>query len=329
VARIGAGIAGATISTAQAYIADTTTAAQRTKGMALIGAAFALGFTLGPLIGAAALLVGTSGDVSPWPGYVAACLSGLALVLALWLLPESRTGRSADEAARRGLLDLEGLHVALTKSSIGLLLLASFIVVVSLAAFESTLSLEIKALHDRALEASAHRDLLQAVIDWAQRHGYERPADVRHVIVLGTFAYLGLIMTLAQGFLVRRLAGRLSDGAMAVGGGIVSTLSLALLSVAVWQDSYALLCVGMAVFVIGFAFVTPSLQSLISRRTNPGQQGHVLGFAQSLSSLARIAGPVLGIRLFVHSPQFPLWSAAAVMALATLFTQWAVRAERE
>ena len=99
VARIGAGIAGATISTAQAYIADTTSAANRTKGMALIGAAFALGFTVGPLIGAAALLVGTTGDVSPWPGYFAAGLSGTALLLALWLLPESKTPA---EAARRG-----------------------------------------------------------------------------------------------------------------------------------------------------------------------------------------------------------------------------------
>ncbi len=59
VARIGAGIAGATISTAQAYIADSTSTANRTKGMALIGAAFALGFTLGPVIGAVSLLIGT------------------------------------------------------------------------------------------------------------------------------------------------------------------------------------------------------------------------------------------------------------------------------
>ena len=74
----------------------------------------------------------------------------------------------------------------------------------------------------------------------------------------------------------------------------------------------------MAVFVIGLAFVTPSLQSLISRRTSPAQQGHVLGVTQSLSSFARIAGPVLGIRLFAYSPQVPLWSAAAIMAFAAV-----------
>ena len=137
VARIGAGIAGATISTAQAYIADTTSAENRTKGMAMIGAAFALGFTVGPIIGAVSLLVSSSADVSPWPGYFAAGLSGTALLLALWLLPESKTTQS--KHASRNLLDWEGLQLALSIPSIGMLLLTSFIVICSLAAFESTL----------------------------------------------------------------------------------------------------------------------------------------------------------------------------------------------
>src|SRR5262249_47624482 len=55
VARIGAGIAGATISTAQAYIADATGMEGRAKGMALIGAAFGVGFTFGPIIGSLSL----------------------------------------------------------------------------------------------------------------------------------------------------------------------------------------------------------------------------------------------------------------------------------
>jgi predicted MFS family arabinose efflux permease len=142
-------------------------------------------------------------------------------------------------------------------------------------------------------------------------------------------SHVGLVMTVAQGFLVRRFAGRTSESAMAVGGTLVSTLSLILLSVAVQRESYGLLCLAMAVFVIGLAFVTPSLQSLISRRTSPERQGHVLGVTQSLSSFARIAGPVLGIRLFACSPQVPLWSAAAIMALAALLTISAVRSGRD
>jgi MFS family permease len=323
VTRIGAGIAGATISTAQAYIADTTSVTRRTHGMALIGAAFALGFTVGPVIGAVALLLGTSADASPWPGYFAAGLSGTAFCLAVRWLPESRTATA--QSARRSLLDLEGLRVALTTPSIGLLQVTSFIVVCALAAFESTLALAIKTLYERFQLAPSDTGVLSRVVDVAQRLGYDRPADVRHVVVLGTFAYLGLVMTLAQGFFVRRFAGRISEASMAVGGTVMSAVSLVLLSVAFGHSSYGWLCLAMAVFVIGLAFVTPSLQSLISRRTSPAQQGHVLGVTQSLSSLARIAGPVLGIRLFAYSPQVPLWSAAVIMAVAALLTVAAAR----
>jgi MFS family permease len=297
--------------------------------MALIGAAFALGFTVGPVIGAVALLVGTTADVSPWPGYFAAGLSGTAFCLAVWLLPESKADTTASDAARRSLLDMEGLRVALTTPSIGLLQLTSFIVICSLAAFESTLALAIKTLYERSVQAAGQTGILPHLIDWVERLGYDSPSDVRHVIVLGTFAYLGLVMTVAQGFFVRRFAGRISEGSMAVGGTIVSALSLVQLSIAFHRGSYGMLCLAMAVFVVGLAFVTPSLQSLISRRTSPAQQGHVLGVTQSLSSLARIAGPVLGIRLFAYSPQVPLWSAAAVMALAALLTVAAARTGRD
>src|SRR5436190_19719015 len=87
IARIGAGIAGATIPAAQAYIADVTSLKNRAKGMALIGAAFGLGFTFGPLLGAAALLFSSAVETSPWPGFVAAILSAIACVLAIFLLP--------------------------------------------------------------------------------------------------------------------------------------------------------------------------------------------------------------------------------------------------
>ncbi|MFM9115867.1 MAG: MFS transporter, partial [Planctomycetota bacterium] len=94
VARIGAGIAGATIGTAQAYIADCTSNQNRAKGMALIGAAFALGFTLGPSLGVVALLFGDRADLSPWPGFLAAILSGGAFLLAYFVLPESLTAEA-------------------------------------------------------------------------------------------------------------------------------------------------------------------------------------------------------------------------------------------
>jgi MFS family permease len=168
-----------------------------------------------------------------------------------------------------------------------------------------------------------------AAITWISDLGFSRTNENRFAIVLATFAYLGLVMTIAQGVLVRRIAGKASEGAMAVSGTVVAALSLLLLSAAVRFENFAWLCIGMAIFVVGIAFVTPSLQSLLSRRVSDEQQGHVLGVGQSISSLARILGPVIGIRLFAQSPQVPLWCATGVMALASLLTMLAVRTGRD
>ena len=87
--RLGAGVAGATVSTAQAVIADCTPPERRKHGMALIGMAFGIGFTIGPLVATASLWwapPGYQGVV----GYCAAGLSLIALVLGLILLPETR-----------------------------------------------------------------------------------------------------------------------------------------------------------------------------------------------------------------------------------------------
>ena len=323
VARIGAGIAGATISTAQAYIADVTTPEQRTKGMALIGAAFALGFTVGPLIGAVSLFIGDRSALSPWPGFLAAILSGAAFLLAVWRLPESLTARS--EHAARGLLDILGLKVVLSAPTIGLLLLTSFVAVFSFATFESTLSLEIKRLCELVDSGGQGVTGIQSMIAWVKGFGYTAADDVHLAVVLITYMYLGLVLTLAQGFLVRRMAGKVSDGKLAMTGGLIATIGYGLLAIAVRNGDYRLLGLAMAVEIVGFAFVPPALQSLISRRTRSDQQGHVLGLGQSVSSLAHILGPVFGIRLFAHSPPLPFWGATVLMFIGVLFTVAAVR----
>ncbi|HUG71475.1 MAG TPA: MFS transporter, partial [Pirellulaceae bacterium] len=111
VARIGAGIAGATISTAQAYIADTTSLENRAKGMALIGMGFGLGFTFGPLLGFLAV-PSQDAEPGPWPGYAAAILSAIALGLAAFLLPESKHANS--ETAGKKIFDANAFRVAMS-----------------------------------------------------------------------------------------------------------------------------------------------------------------------------------------------------------------------
>ena len=303
-ARMGAGIAGATISTAQAYIADSTTLKTRARGMALIGAAFGLGFTFGPLLGAAALLFAASPEdvgASPWPGYVAAGLSGLALLLAAVMLPESLRKESAP--AQRTLFDLSSLKTAMAIPSIGLLLLTSFISVLSFGSFETTISLLLKG----------------------EKAGFQYTLAE----VLYYFAFIGLVLTVAQGFLVRRLATRISETALATAGTLVSTVGFVCLAIASVRGEIAWLAVATIIEVTGFALVTPSLNSLISRRSDPAKQGGILGVAQSAGSLARIAGPLLAMPLFFVSPAAPYWVACGLMIASLMMVLIASRSGRD
>jgi len=323
IARIGAGIAGATISTAQAFIADSTAKEHRARGMAMIGAAFALGFTLGPLLGAVALFAGGEVSMSPAPGFVAAALSGAALLLAIFRLPESLSQES--ESAARKVFDGAALRAAISVPSIGLLLVASFVAIFSFANFESTLALQIERMASQTGDAVVTSAPLRALLNWIAARGYTDPEDARLIVVFATFAYLGIILTLAQGFLVRRLSGRMSEGAMATMGGTTAILGFLLLAWAARREDYTLLLEAMSLEVVGFAFVNPSLQSLISRRSDPRLQGSILGLSQSMSSLARILGPLCGVILFTKSSEWPYWAAAICMVLGVAMIVPAVR----
>ena len=329
VARIGAGIAGATIATAQAYIADTTTNQNRAKGMALIGAAFALGFTLGPSLGVVALLMGGDVALSPWPGYFASALSAVALAVAALKLPESLSPSAPAADEQRRVFDFGALRNALATPSVGLLLVTSFIAVFSFANFESTLSLQLEKLVQAYPTAEAKSSILGWILSKAEGWGYREHDEVKLIVIFFVFAYLGLTLTVAQGFLVRRLAGRMNEAAMALMGGGVALVGFVLLASAANSGNFTLLMVAMAIEVTGFAFVNPSLQSLISRRSHPDQQGGILGLAQSFSSLSRILGPVIGTRLLFSQPAAPYYAAAALMALGLVMTVIAARRGRD
>jgi DHA1 family tetracycline resistance protein-like MFS transporter len=286
VARIGAGIAGATIATAQAYIADSTSLENRAKGMALIGAAFGLGFTFGPLFGYLALPSGT-GDPGPGPGYAAAALSAVALLLAWFKLPESL--RPGSQSASRRLFDFTSLRDAIRTPSVGPLILTLFVCVVAFGSFETTLSLLVKG---QKITSKFH-------------------FDFQHVCLL--FAYIGFTLTIAQGVLVRRLAGKVHEGTMAISGAIFEIIGFVLLARASMSGNVNHLLFALTVVVLGFSLLMPSLNSLISRRSDPAKQGGILGVAQSISALARIVGPMIGIPLLKISSTLPYYTAAGMM----------------
>lgn len=357
ITRIGAGIAGATIPTAQAYIADVTGPTERAKGMALIGAAFGIGFTFGPLLGAA-FVSGNVGDPdtlarpeiadrlqltaaqqaetqviiadydaerhsrsisrkerealrdardvkilkrfspaqqaawnelsapSPAPGYVAGVLSGLALLSSILLLPESL--RPDQTAEARHWLDLSSLKEAVSHPTIGLILLTMFLTTFAFAQFESTLS------------------LLTDFLGLSDRQNYF------------VFAYIGFVLSLSQGVLVRRLVPKWGEFAMTVIGAGLMTVGLLLIGLSGDRESKAMLYAVLPLCVIGFSALTPSLQSLLSRRTAATQQGGILGVGQSMAALARILGPMLGLTLNKFDVTYPYWTGAGIMALGVL-----------
>ncbi|HTU19367.1 MAG TPA: MFS transporter [Gemmataceae bacterium] len=294
VSRIGAGVAGATIATAQAVIADCTTPERRKHGMALIGAAFGIGFTFGPLVGFASLywFPEHHGVI----GYSAAGLSLTALILGIVLLPETRHFEEAPPLLRRW-LDWRATRDVLSQPALAPVVLVFFLATFGFGSFEPTLALLIK-------------DALAL--------------DERNSFLV--FAYVGLVLVMTQGFLYRRLANRLSEVAFMALGLLFMALGLLLLGGVTWLASQksaewgtllALMLVSMTLAVVGFAFLTPSAQALISRRSDAAKQGEILGVNQSAASLARILGPVFGLSLYKLTPShlLPYVFGAALLAL--------------
>jgi hypothetical protein len=134
--------------------------------------------------------------------------------------------------------------------------------------------------------------------------------------VLLYFAFIGFTLSIAQGLLVRRMAGRVSEVTMATAGGVVTVLGFVLLSLATQSNRLPLLIVASAVEVIGFSLITPSVQSLVSRRSDPARQGGILGVSQGTSALARVVGPLIAVPLFFRSPTWPYYAAMGMMAVA-------------
>ncbi len=305
VTRIGAGIAGATIPTAQAYIADTTTKENRARGMALIGMAFGLGFTLGPLFAFFAVPASGTGDPGASPGFVAAGLSAIALLMAIFMLPESLHPDS--QSASRKWIDRRAWQAVLSNRAVGLLLLAFFICIFSFANFETTLSMLIKG------SASFEN----------------APFDFTFRQVCLTFAAIGFMVAVVQGGIVRRVAKVVSEQKLAVTGALIEVLGFGLIAVAVRIESVGWLFASLAVIVAGYSCLQPSLYSLLSRWSDPAQQGKALGVGQSVSALARIFGSALGIPMLKAFLYLPYAIGSILMLAVAILVAIACRTGRD
>ncbi|HYJ32111.1 MAG TPA: MFS transporter [Candidatus Binatia bacterium] len=291
--RIFAGIAGATLSTAQAYIADTTTAENRTKGMGMIGAAFGMGFIFGPAMG---------GVLSKWgfsvPAYAAAGLATVAFFFALFRLRESLPPEERAAAARRR-ENAATFREALGRPVVGLVLVLFFVTTLCFSGMEAILAL-----------------FCERFFAWG-------PHQIGYL-----FAYVGIVAAVMQAGIVGALAKRFGEralvraglilmGAAFITAGIVPPLAVhdpTHVVAGVLATFFAV----MGVIAIGSGLTTPSLSSLVSLATPADEQGGILGVYQSLGSLGRATGPFLGGLAFdVISPGAPLWMAGSVMVIAS------------
>ena len=330
VSRTLAGIAGASVSTATAVIADSTAPEKRAHGMALIGAAFGIGFTFGPLIAYAGLVGLPSESHTVWespseplfdygpdnhpadavavikervrreylwvPGGIASALSLVALLIAVRKLPETlKPGNVATSHGRRGFSISRATEV-IRMPAVGPLILIYFLAIFAFANFEATLALY--------TEEVLHFD------------------DKANFLV---FAGVGLVLMVAQGGVYRRYAKTVPEVRLAsvglvfmfVGLGGLAAIAFIAYQAGLTGGYTGLFYLTTAVAVFGFAFVNPSVTALVSRNADPSRQGEILGVNQSFAALGRIFGPLCGAFVFYQhaSHSLPFLVAGGVLVL--------------
>lgn len=277
-ARAFAGACAGNIAAAQAYIADVTPPEKRAKGMGMIGAAFGLGFIIGPVLGG--VIAGNdlkTADLET-PGLIAAGLSLSACLGVVLLLSESLAAGRALRVRSR----FAAARDALARPVLARLLIVFFLVILAFSGMETTFAW------------------------WAIAQFGWGPRPTGFV-----FFYVGLLSALMQGMLIGPLTRRFGEERLMLGG--LGLIALGLVALPLAQG--LLLLVGaLTALALGMGALQPSLNSLISRRAGAAEQGEVMGVAQSVGSLSRVLGPIIAGSLFAafgrSSPY--LWGAALV-----------------
>ena len=269
VARAIAGIMAGSISAAFAFMADITTREDRTKGMGIIGSAFGLGFIAGPAIGG--FLAG--GDINNTnfqvPAYYAAGFAALASIFSVFFLRESLPAikRQTWQLRFKPIQSLKAINLKLPPD-VKYILYLTFFAISVFAALESTFAM------------------------WTERNfswGVEQNGYI--------FAYSGIISAIIQGFLVGPMAKKWGLKSVINQGFLFLVIGLVLLP---FSNTLLLLLVSMAIVTYGFSLTSPALTSQLSLQVSESDQGTVLGLSRSISTLARVIGPLISGYIFVY-----------------------------
>ncbi len=255
VARIIDGASGGNISTAQAYIADVSTPENRSRSMGVIGAAFGLGFTFGPMIGGIMSRISYGA-----PFYFAAALAAVNVVLLYFILPESLSAEYRSKPHERTKL-AEIFHHGHGRL-FGTIVVTYFFTITGFAIMTTLFAL----FTEKHFGFDAHQT------------GY-------------VFGFIGIISVILQGGLIGRLVKMFGETVLARTGLLLLALSLALLPLVPTIPMLLLIC---ATIAIANGLVNPTLNGLASQMIDRNWQGRALGLMQSAGSVGRLVGPLLG-----------------------------------
>lgn len=281
--RTLSGIGSANLSVAQAYVADVTNPQERAKSMGLIGAAFGLGFIIGPTAGGYLKSLSSLGHVD-WVGYGAAAICLVNLAMAYLLLPESLKTRNHD--LKFNFKVISGITKELRKPVIRELLLINFIFITAFMIMQ-----------------------IAATLFWRENIGL---TDIEMGYM---FAFIGVLTVIVQGGLVGRIVKRFGEIRLLALGSYLSIAGFAMIPWVTADSFIPFELIAFAILALANGCITPSVTSLLSKSATPTEVGQVLGVNQSFGSLARAAGMALSGFMYGIEYHLPFITGAVVMIL--------------
>lgn len=296
VGRVIAGIFGASHTTASAYIADVSTDENRAKNFGMLGAAFGLGFIIGPLLGG---LFGEYGVRLPF--YVAAGLAFVNFLYGYFILPESLLPENRRPFDWKRANPIGTFQQLFSYKSIGYLLIAFFI---------------------------AHLGTHAVNSNWAYFTMYR--FDWSESMVGLSLAFAGLLVGLVQAGLAQRSANYFGTGKSIYLGFSLYALGMFLFAFA---STTWMMFVFLIPYCFG-GICGPNLQSYLVSQVSPKEQGELQGGLTSIQSLTTIIGPLIMTGIFFYTTKtdtpfyFPgsaFLLAAFLMGLSFLITFWLLR----
>lgn len=279
-ARLIGGIGASNMGSAQAVVSDVTTPEKRAAGMGAIGAAIGMGFVVGPAIGG---VFSPHGEVTPF--WIAMGLALLNILLVLFLLPETRQKQAEKPSSHEGIgILVSGWGKAIGNGPVISLVLVNLFYTLAFTGMETVFPL-----------------LTQHFFGWgATQNGY-------------VFMYVGILIVLMQGGMVRPLVKRYGERNLMLFGLIFLGLGLLMF---LWSSNLAILLVAVGILSIGDGAVTPTSTAVLSLITPAGEQGEILGFSQGIGGLGRTFGPIIAGALYAFGPTIPFLAGGSFALLA-------------